>query len=126
MNHPRRRIRGAAALFARVSEEGLLAACELAVAEGRTQMERTFLVDSQAGALIGVGRARETVVNAVLPLLAAVGSPHAEELFLRYPSLSENSLTREARRLTGAQGMCLSAREQLGLVRLYRGSIAEG
>ena len=123
VNHPRRRIRGAAALAARVSDEGLIAACERAVAEGRTSLERLFVVEGPGGALIGAGRAREIVVNAVLPLLAA-GNPHAEDVFVQYPSLPENSLTREARRLTGAQGMRLSACEQLGLVRLYRGSIA--
>ena len=124
VNHPRRRIRGAARLLARVSEEGLLAACERAHTEGRAVLERLFVVDDSAGALIGTGRAREVVVNAVLPLLTAVGNPRSEDVFMRYPSLPENSLTREARRLTGAQGMRLSACEQLGLVRLYRGSIA--
>ena len=123
VNHPRRRIRGAAALAARVSDEGPIAACERAVAEGRTSLERLFVVEGPGGALIGAGRAREIVVNAVLPLLAA-GNPHAEDVFVQYPSLPENSLTREARRLTGAQGIRLSACEQLGLVRLYRGSIA--
>ncbi len=126
VNHPRRRIKGAAVLLARVWEGGLLAACEQAASEGRARLERLFVVDSPAGALIGVGRARETVVNAVLPLLVAAGAPHAEGVFAHYPSLPKNSLTREARRLTGAQGMRLSACEQLGLVRLYRRSIAEG
>ena len=123
-NHPRRRVRGAAALLARVSEEGLMAACERVVAGGSASLERLLVVDAPAGALIGTGRAREIAVNAVLPVLAATGNPDAEELFPQYPPLPENSLTREARRLTGAQGMRLSACEQLGLLRLYRGSIA--
>ena len=123
-NHPRQRVRGAAALLARVSEEGLMAACERAVAGGSASLERLLVVDAPAGALIGTGRAREIAVNAVLPVLAATGNSDAEELFLQYPPLPENSLTREARRLTGAQGMRLSACEQLGLLRLYRGSIA--
>ncbi|MDE2838528.1 MAG: DUF2851 family protein [Chloroflexota bacterium] len=123
-NHPRQRVRGAAALLARVSEEGLLAACERAVAEGGASLEALFVVDAPAGALIGTGRAREIVVNAALPLLAATGNADAEGLFLRHPALPENSLTREARRLTGARGMRLSACEQMGLLRLYRGSIA--
>ena len=126
VNHPRRRIRAAAVLLARAAAEGILARCERMATEGHTVLERLFVVDSPGGALIGTGRAREIVVNAVLPLLAATGNSEAEDLFLRYPSLPENSLTREARRLTGAQGMRLSACEQLGLLRLYRGSIAEG
>ena len=126
VNHPRRRIRGAAVLLARAAAEGLLACCERTATEGHAALERLFVVDSPGGALIGTGRAREVVVNAVLPLLMATGHSEAEDLFLRYPSLPENSLAREARRLTGAQGMRLSACEQLGLLRLYRGSIAEG
>lgn len=126
VNHPRRRIRGAAVLLARAAAEGLLARCERMATEGYAVLERLFVVDSPGGALIGTGRAREVVVNAVLPLLAAKDNSDAEALFLRYPSLPENSLAREARRLTGAQGMRLSACEQLGLLRLYRGSIAEG
>ena len=59
VNHPQRRIRGAAVLLARVSGEGLLAACERAVAEGRAALERLFVVDSPGGALVGAGRARE-------------------------------------------------------------------
>ncbi len=126
VNHPRRRIRGAAELLARAAAEGLLARCERMATEGHAVLERLFVVDSPGGALIGTGRAREVVVNAVLPLLAAAGNSESEDLFLRHPSLPENSLIREARRLTGAQGMRLSACEQLGLLRLYRGSIAEG
>ena len=126
VNHPRRRVCGAAVLLARVSDEGLLAACQRAVAEGRVSLERLFVVDGPGGALVGTGRAREIVFNAVLPLLAAAGNPCAEEVFMQYPPLPENALTREARRLTGTQGMRLCACEQVGLVRLYRGSIAEG
>ncbi len=126
VNHPRRRIRGAAALLARVAEGGLHTACEQAATEGSAVLERSFVVEDHHGALIGAGRAREIVVNAVLPLLAALGGSGAEDLFMRYPALPENALTREARRLTGAKGMRLSACEQLGLLRLYRGSISEG
>lgn len=126
VNHPRRRIRGAAALLARVADDGLPTACEQAAAEGHAALERLFTVEDHGGALIGAGRAREIVVNAVLPLLAGRGDFGAEELFVRYPALPENALTREARRLTGAKGMRLSACEQLGLLRLYRGSITEG
>lgn len=124
VNHPRRRIRGAAVLLARVSGEGLLAACERTISDGQAALERVFVVEGPDGALIGAGRAREMVVNAVLPLLAAAGHPDAEASFLKQPPLPENSLTREARRLTGSQKMRLSACEQLGLLRLYRGSIA--
>lgn len=126
VNHPQRRIRGAAVLLASVSDEGLLTACERAVTEGRAVLERLFVVDDSAGALIGTGRAQEIIVNSVLPLLAASGYSCAEDIYIQHPPLPENSLTREARRLTGAKGMRLTACEQLGLLRLYRGSIAGG
>ena len=71
-------------------------------------------------------------MNAVLPVIAArvmieaqAGmSDAAAEAYRRFPALPDNSVTREARRLAGAQGMRLSACEQLGLMRLYRRGIA--
>lgn len=123
-NHPRRRIAGAAALLARVSEEGLFAACERAGAGGPAALEALFAVSgADGGALIGAGRAREIAVNAALPALAAAGSGDAEGVYLRFPAPPENALTKEARRLAGAAGMRLTACEQIGLIRLYRRSV---
>ena len=122
-NHPRRRIAGAAALLARVSEEGLFAACERAGADGPAALEALFAVAGADGALIGAGRAREIAVNAALPALAAAGSGDAEGVYLRFPAPPENALTKEARRLAGAGGMRLTACEQIGLIRLYRRSV---
>lgn len=122
-NHPRRRIAGAAALLARVSEEGHLAACERAFADGPAALEELFAVAGADGALIGAGRAREVAVNAALPALAAAGSGDAEGVYLRFPAPPENALTKEARRLAGAARMRLTACEQIGLIRLYRRSV---
>lgn len=122
-NHPRRRIAGAAALLARVSEEGLFAACERAGAGGSAALEALFAVSGAGGALIGAGRAREIAVNAALPALAAAGSGEAEGVYSRFPAPPENALTKEARRLAGAAGTRLTACEQIGLIRLYRRSV---
>lgn len=122
-NHPRRRISGAAALLARVSDKGLFAACERAGADGPAALEALFAVAGADGALIGAGRAREIAVNAALPALAAAGSGDAEGVYLRFPAPPENALTKEARRLAGAAGMRLTACEQIGLIRLYRRSV---
>ena len=122
-NHPRRRIAGAAALLARVSEEGLFAACERAGAGGPAALEALFAVSGAGGELIGAGRAREIAVNAALPALAAAGSGDAEGVYSRFPAPPENALTKEARRLAGAAGIRLTACEQIGLIRLYRRSV---
>ena len=131
-NHPRRRILGAASLIARTADDGLLAACSSACAAGPSALEQLLTVTGDGGTLIGAGRAREAAVNAVLPVIAAqvmieaqAGmSDAAAEAYRRFPALPDNSVTREARRLAGAQGMRLSACEQLGLMRLYRRGIA--
>ena len=131
-NHPRRRILGAAFLIARTADDGLLAACSIACAAGPSALEQLLTVTGGGGTLIGAGRAREAAVNAVLPVIAAqvmieaqAGmSDAAAEAYRLFPSLPDNSVTREARRLAGAQGMRLSACEQLGLMRLYRRGIA--
>ena len=123
-NHPRRRIMGAAALLARAAEEGLAGACAAAASDGPAALEALLTVADARGTLIGAGRAREIAVNAALPALAAAGCADAECIFLRFPALPENALTKEARRLAGAAGMRLSACEQIGLIRLYRRSVA--
>ena len=123
-NHPRRRIIGAAALLARASEDGLAGACARSVADGPAALAALFTVADARGTLIGAGRAREIAVNAALPALAAAGASGAEGVYLRFPALPENALTKEARRLAGAAGTRLSACEQIGLIRLYRRGIA--
>ena len=123
-NHPRRRIMGAAALLARAADDGLAGACARAVADGPAALEALLTVADARGTLIGAGRAREIAVNAALPALAAAGASGAEGVYMRFPSLPENALTKEARRLAGAAGTRLSACEQIGLIRLYRRGVA--
>lgn len=127
-NHPRRRVRAAAALIAAVSDQGLLEACRSACAGGAPALERLLAIAEEGVALVGAGRAREMAVSAVLPVLAADLdgglADRAAELYGRWSALPENAVTREARRLAGAAGMRLSACEQQGLMRLYRRGVA--
>ena len=128
-NHPARRIRAAGALAARAAGGGWLRAVDGALAEGAPAVEALFSAQEGGAALTGSGRAREIAVNAALPLLAACGESsavreRAAALYARFPAPPENSATREARRLAGAEGMRLTACEQQGLLRLYRRGVA--
>ncbi len=126
-NHPARRVRAAGVLTAGVTDEGWLTACRRAAEDGPSGLERLFTAAEEGSALTGSGRAREIVVNAALPLLAAKeggDGQGAAALYRMFPPLPENSVTREARRLAGAAGMRLSACEQQGLIRLYRRGVA--
>ena len=77
--------------------------------------------------MVGEKRAREMAVSAVLPVLR--GLPNAaravDKLYASFPSLSENTITREARRLLGKhERLKMSACEQQGLMHLYRQAVS--
>ena len=77
------------------------------------------------GTLIGQGRAREMVVNVLLPFsFAWADGPlgeHAIELYRTYPRLDENQITREMRiQLLVGSRVVNSARRQQGLVHLWK------
>ena len=126
-NHPARRIQGAAVLVDRFLETGLAAGLEqAALAGGASALVRELRADGDNGAAIGLGRARDLAVNAVLPFLHAYrghgpgGSPHLE-MFRVFPGLPANELTKEmaAELLPGAwQRQATGARRQQGLLHL--------
>jgi hypothetical protein len=77
------------------------------------------------GTLIGRGRAREMVVNILLPFSFAWEEgelkEHALELYRSYPLLDENQITRQmSRQMFVGSGMVNSARRQQGLIHLYK------
>ena len=89
------------------------------------------------GTLIGQGRAKEMVVNVLLPFSFAWGvrtsqaglKDHAIELYRNYPQLEENQVTRRMRRqlfCQGGLGVVNSAQRQQGLIHLYRIFCLEG
>jgi hypothetical protein len=130
-NHPERRLEAAAHLVARFAADGFALSLQASSEAGDGSLVRTFIVASPGDgpALIGTGRAKAMAMNAVIPVLAAMA--HGREarrlaaLFESFPSLEENTVTGEARRMLGENGrMRLGACEQLGLMRAYRLAVA--
>ena len=135
-NHPVRRIRGAAVLAARFLDSGLVAGLrESALSGGPPVLVRALSAGGGGSAAIGVGRARELAVNAVLPFCHAyyhegAASPDQfqgqfpnqfMELFRAFPGLPANELTREmAAELLSAdwRKQVVGARRQQGLLHL--------
>ena len=132
-NSPQRRLTAAARLLARWLASGGLAQGLLhAVAEtdataSRNGLEQHLMVSQDDGAaLIGRGRAREMVVNILLPFSFAVAGRktklgrHALQLYHAYPSLEQNHITRQmAQQVNLGPGLLDSARRQQGLLHLY-------
>lgn len=135
-NHPSRRIAAAASLAHRwllaggpsVSlERAVLAACS------PRELITALVVNGEGpdSSYLGPGRASTIVVNAVLPCLHASafddGRWHLAEkclaLYRAHPKLPENGIERETRRLlkmTGRRSIPANARDQQGLLYLYR------
>ena len=143
-NSPIRRIRGAAYLLTRYTESGLLQAIldlvkRIQPESGYRELKRGLTVtatSNRAGspALIGQGRAREIIVNVILPFSLAwaqsTSSPslekHVLELYEHYPKLDENEITRQmTKQLLERCSVVDSARRQQGLIHLYHTFCAE-
>ena len=143
-NTPTRRLVAASYLLARYLEEGLAqGALDLvAKAKGHWGLEAGFMVAAdgywrghfdfgyggKALSLVGRGRAREIVVNVVLPFVWAMVGPqqelgrHALELYRCYPKLDENRVTRSMQGLLWgkrAPTVVNSAWRQQGLLHIY-------
>ncbi len=133
-NAPQRRINAAAYLLTRYLRNGGLAPglhrliTESDVINGHRKLEDGLMVkEGGHGALIGRARAREMVVNIVLPFsfaLAGAGSglgQRALELFQEYPKLGDNQVTRQmARQIHMGLRLINSARRQQGVIHIYR------
>ena len=124
-NHPAARIEGAAELVARFMERGLLAGLAEAAASPK-QLTAALTVDGRGGgaAPIGVGRARDLAVNAVLSLLhglnSGANSPYLAH-YRRFPKLQGNEVVREmAEQLLPKEwrAQVNAARRQQGLLHL--------
>lgn len=130
-NMPLRRITGAGYLLARYLGKGLVPGLLQLVREAdaknghRWLEEGVMITRGSYGTLIGRGRAREMVVNILLPFSFVWEEgelkEHALELYRSYPLLEENQITRQmSRQLFARSGMVNSARRQQGLIHLYR------
>ncbi len=125
VNHPVRRIEGAAVLVERALDEGLMPALAGAARRGT---HRQVIDRLTAAPYIGEGRARDIAVNIVLPFLYAWGGLTRDrelrsaglETFRRMPGLAENEITREMKRLLPSEVDTRGARRQQGLIHLYK------
>ena len=146
-NFPTRRIAAASYLLARYRGEGLLVGMLSLVNQSQVRRLEGSLIVTTSGywaahfdfgvrarwnypVLLGRGRAREIVVNALLPFSFAwgeeVGQPwlkeRAWELYSSYPRLGENRVTKnmEWRVLGKCEAKVNSAQQQQGLIHLIQ------
>ena len=135
-SRPSRRLAAAAALVLISIPSGLRPVLVEACTAGAGALVDALRMRRAHGgtAVVGVGRAREIAVGAVLPALAAESAALRDRrlarcvnaAYERFPALPDNTLTREARRLLGprARAMRLGACEHQGLMHLYRLAVA--
>ena len=135
-NRPETRVRAAATWVIRWSGTGgIEQAFSAAVRAARSdhELHRLFIVGNPHGkvALLGPSRAADIVVNHLLPITAALAAERgdtrlahrAKSLFDTHCRLQSNNITREAAALLAARGQDArpgSAREQQGLIHIYR------
>jgi len=134
LNHPAIRIAGLCHVLQRYEKDGLISGLvdlvgnapprvAVNMLDSAFKVEEDGRIDSQV--LIGTGRAREIVVNAVLPFFRAYGAgiddntlaERAAYIYSSYPSLLQNELTRYMSGLLGNQAF--GACRQQGLLHIY-------
>ncbi|NQW17591.1 MAG: DUF2851 family protein [Chloroflexi bacterium] len=139
-NSPKNRIEGAAALAHRWLGSRGPVDCMFELIGGDTTPDDLIAALMVQGvgdrrALIGKSRAVDIAINAVLPTVHAVsrraGHWHVYErsisLYREFPKSSENSITREMRRVVGLKKRVEGGRQQQGLIyrSMTRSGIAE-
>ena len=138
-NSPKTRLRAAAAWAFRWRDAESLSSVFTEAVKSATspgKLSDLFIVRPQGYKMtpLGLARAREIVVNHLLPSIHALAAEHddlrlarrAEQLFRIHPKLSSNGITREASCLLKARGVNgdpSSAREQQGLIHIYRTAV---
>jgi hypothetical protein len=134
-NHPARRLAGLARLVARhrslLSEPPELASLRQILERRTPALVASWCVDGPP-ALIGRSRAIELLVNAVLPWAAALGEPEvcaaALEAYARLPRpAAYGSLAfLEENLRAGRRSLVTGARQQQGLLALYKSQCTKG
>ena len=134
LNHPRRRIAGAAVILDRFLEVGLVRGLmQAAAGHGPKELTSSLMVEggpSRKPALIGQNRARDLAVNVVLPFCHGLADidPTGNQgqvyqgQYHRFGKLQENRLTSEmAEQLIDPAwtGLVVTARRQQGLLHLH-------
>ncbi len=131
-NFPTNRLLGAAELIERHLEKGLLSAAVSAV-NAAAAGERTGLLEDafMVRGLVGRGRAREMVINVILPFCFAwdgvnasgASNERAFDLYRRYPKSGGNRITRLLGEMLGSGRACPIVRGavgQQGLIHIYK------
>ena len=125
-NHPARRIIGAAHIMDGCLHDGIAGTFAAALSRGGAKPLTARL---EHRPYIGKGRARDMLVNIVLPFLhahaAGTGNCEladaAQSAYAAAPKLQDNEITREMRRLLNlGSEVKMTARRQQGLIHLYR------
>ncbi len=139
-NHPARRIAGVAHLLTRATENGGLMEYVISAVsnsgENTNRLEACFIVrdkvqsSSHKRILIGQGRAREIIINIVLPFIYAwakansrrVLAQQAITLYRNYGKVGENGITREMEKLLlpSSTNIVHSAQRQQGLLHIAK------
>ena len=136
VNHPRRRIGGAARLLARCFDGtmpgGLVEGLSLAVRSGKAR-ELTAALTVAAGGVtyVGTARAKEMAVNVALPFLHGLAELRGDtatvsaclDVYHRYGKLADNEVQREMNAQLSQPGwdrLAVNARRQQGLIHLQR------
>jgi hypothetical protein len=141
-NSPVRRILAQSHLLHRYREMGLVTGileqvAGTAVNRGRCRLEDSLIVvgDNDSSALLGHGKAGEIIVNAILPFVSSWAEAFSEtglsekalKLYLNYPSLAENEITRHmARQLRLKDTFHFTACRQQGLIHIFTNYCCQG
>jgi hypothetical protein len=124
-NHPIRRVEGAALIIDRSVDQGLIASLAATLRSGDHRLVTSWL---EAPPFVGRNRAQDITINIVLPFMYAWGGIKRDldlqrrslEIFRKTPSLAENEITREMKRLLPDGIDTRGARRQQGLIYLYK------
>jgi len=141
-NSPVRRILAQSCLLQRYGESGLLMGILQLVdgtplTGGQRQLEDAIIIDSdnKSPALLGRSKAAEIIINVILPFIfSRAESFHETELaekalklYINYPRLAENEITRHmARQLCLQDTSDFTACRQQGLIHIFRNYCCEG
>ena len=130
-NHPIRRLIYLAHLLQRHEKEGMVGTFLSVIRSAGPVFEARLLEEAlvipEVPSLLGTGRAREMIINHVLPFLFAYGvrigdvelSSQCLHIYLRYNVLSDNELLRYMRSLLSLDTDGLNACMQQGLLHIY-------
>ena len=127
-NHPARRLLGAGILAHRHIDAGLIQGMAALV---RRESPRLLTQGLEARPYIGTARARDIAVSVILPFVHGWAQEKRDRdlaglsraVYRSFPSLGDNEITREMKRLIATTGDIPSirgARRQQGLAQLYR------